>query len=70
MGKKKRGNFPPDLIKFDQTTGISIDEFTPAEITRTNCNSVRIFDITGLLAPLLKSDLRQLILSNLEKPLS
>ena len=66
FGKKKRGKFPPDLIKFDQTTGISFDDFTPAKITRTNCTSVtaRIFDITGLLAPLtlkLKSDLRQLI---------
>ena len=66
FGKKKRGKFPSDLIKFDQTAGISFDEFTPAQITRTNCTSVtaRIFDITGLLAPLtlkLKSDLRQLI---------
>ena len=66
FGKKKRGKFPPDLVKFDQTTGISVDEFTPTKITRTNCTSVtaRIFDITGLLAPFtlkLKSDLRRLI---------
>ena len=69
FAKKKRGKFPPNLVKFDEKhakTGISVEEFTPEKITRTNCTSVtaRIFDITGLLAPLLlklKSDLRKLI---------
>ena len=66
FSKKKRGKFPANLVKIDQTEGLSIDEFTPQQITRTNCTSVtaRIFDITGLLAPLtlkLKYNLRQLI---------
>ena len=66
FGKKKRGKFQSDLVRFDQTKGLSFDEFTPKKITRTNCTSVtaRIFDITGKLSPLtlkLKSDLRQLI---------
>ena len=66
FGKKKRGKFPPNLKRYDKSLGISIEEFTPKEITRTNCTSVtaRIFDISGLLAPLLlklKSDLRKLI---------
>ena len=69
FAKKKRGKFPPNLVKFEQKhteTGITVEEFTPKKITRTNCTSVtaRIFDITGLLAPLLlklKSDLRKLI---------
>ena len=54
FAKKKRGRFSADLVKFDQTSGITIDEFTPKEISRTNCTSVvaRIFDIQGLLAPL------------------
>ena len=46
--------------------GWTIAGLDPPEITRTNCTSVtaRIFDISGLLAPLLlklKSDLRKLI---------
>ena len=66
FGKKRRGKFPPNLPRFDQSEGVSIEEFTPKQITRTNCTSVtaRIFDISGLLAPLLlklKSDLRKLI---------
>ena len=49
FSKKKRGKFPSDLVKFDQTKGISIGEFTPKNITRTHCTSVtaRIYDITG-----------------------
>ena len=66
FSKKKRGRFPTDLIKFDQTDNISIEQYTPQKITRTNCTSVtaRIFDTQGLLTPLtlkLKSDLRKLI---------
>ena len=66
FSKKKRGKFPANLVKYEDTSGISIDEFTPDKITRTNCTSVtaRIYDIQGLLAPLtlkLKNDLRTLI---------
>ena len=66
FSKKKRGKFPSDLVKFENTKGVSVEEFTPKEITRTNCTSVtaRIYDIQGLLAPLtlkLKNDLRTLI---------
>ena len=66
FSKKKRGRFPSNLLKFENTSGISVEEFTPENITRTNCTSVtaRIYDIQGLLAPLtlkLKSDLRTLI---------
>ena len=53
FSKKKRGKFPSNLSKFDQTTGVTIDDFTPREITRTNCTSVtaRIYDTLGLLSP-------------------
>ena len=66
FSKKKRGKFPSNLVKYEDTKGISIDEYTPEKITRTNCTSVtaRIYDIQGLLAPLtlkLKNDLRTLI---------
>ena len=66
FSKKKRGKFPSNLVKYEDTEGISIDEFTPEKITRTNCTSVtaRICDIQGLLAPLtlkLKNDLGTLI---------
>ena len=66
FSKKKRGKFPSNLVKYEDTEGLSIDEYTPEKITRTNCTSVtaRIYDIQGLLAPLtlkLKSDLRTLI---------
>ena len=66
FSKKKRGKFPSDLVKFEQTAGISIDEYTPQYITRTNCTSVaaRIYDIAGLVAPVtlkLKYYLRRLI---------
>ena len=66
FSEKKRGKFPSNLVKYEDTEGLSIDEYTPEKITRTNCTSVtaRIYDIQGLLAPLtlkLKSDLRTLI---------
>ena len=66
FAKKKRGKFPSDLVKFEQSSGISIEQYTPQHITRTNCTSVtaRIFDITGLLAPVtlkMKYHLRKLI---------
>ena len=46
FGKKRRGKFPPNLPKFDGSKDQSIEEFTPKEITRTNCTSVtaRIFE--------------------------
>ena len=51
---------------FEKTEGLTIEEFTPQKITRTNCTSVtaRIYDIQGLLVPVtqkLKWDLRKLI---------
>ena len=66
FAKKKRGKFPSDLVKFDQSSGFSIEQYTPQHITRTNCTSVtaRIFDITGLVAPVtlkMKYHLRKLI---------
>ena len=66
FGKKRRGRYPSELVKFQDTVGMSIDTFTPEQITRTNCTSVvaRIYDIQGLLAPVtlkLKNDLRMLI---------
>ena len=53
-------------MKFEDTKDVSVEEFTPKDITRTNCTSVtaRIYDTQGLLAPLtlkLKNDLRTLI---------
>ena len=53
FGKKSRGKYPTDLVKYQDTFGISIDTFTPEKITRTNCTSVvaRIYDPQGLLAP-------------------
>ena len=36
FGKKKRGKFPPNLKRYDKGSGISIEEFTPREITRTS----------------------------------
>ena len=65
FAKKKRGKFPSDLVKFDKS-GLTVEEYTPAKITRTNCTSVcaRIYDTEGLLTPLtlkLKNDLRNLI---------
>ena len=66
FSKKKRGKFPSDLVKFEDTKDVSVEQFTPKDITRTNCTSVtaRIYDTQGLLAPLtlkLKNDLRTLI---------
>ena len=41
FSKKKRGKFPSDLVKFENTKGVSVEEFTPKEITRTNNNSAQ-----------------------------
>ena len=38
--KKRRGKFPADMVKYEDTEGITIDEFTPKSATRTNCTSV------------------------------
>ena len=53
FSKKKRGKYPSDLIRYEDTVGMTIDEYTPRKITRTNCTSVvaRIYDPQGLLAP-------------------
>merc|ERR1711893_127003 len=64
--KKRRGKFPADMVKYEDTEGKTIEEFTPKGLTRTNCTSVtaRIYDTQGMLAPLtlkLKYDLRRLI---------
>ena len=66
FGKKCRGRYPPDMVKYEDTVGLTVDQFTPENITRTNCTSVvaRIYDTQGLLAPLtlkFKNDLRNLI---------
>ena len=66
FGKKRRGRYPPDMVKYEDTVGLTVDQFTPENITRTNCTSVvaRIYDTQGLLAPLtlkFKNDLRNLI---------
>ena len=54
------------MIKYEDTVELTVDQFTPKEIMRTNCTSVvaRIYDTQGLLAPLtliFKNDLRNLI---------
>ena len=66
FSKKKRGKYPSDLIRYEDTVGMTIDEYTPRKITRTNCTSVvaRIYDPQGLLAPFtlkMKKDLRKLL---------
>lgn len=66
FGKKHLGRYPPDLVKYEDKVGLTVDQFTPKEITRTNCTSVvaRIYDTQGLLTPLtlkFKNDLRNLI---------
>ena len=66
FGKKHRGRYPPDMVKYEDTVGLTVDKFTPENITRTKCTSVvaRIYDTQGLLAPLMlkfKNDLRNLI---------
>ena len=66
FGKKRRGRYPPDMVKYEDTVGLTVDQFTPENITGTICMSVvaRIYDIQGLLAPLMlkfKNDLRNLI---------
>ena len=64
FGKKKRGRYSDSLQIFD---GGSMDDFVPTQLTRRMATSVsaRIYDVPGLLAPLLlklKFDLRKLIL--------
>ena len=54
------------MVKYEDTVGLTVDQFTPENIKRTNCTSVvaRIYDIQGLLAPLtlkFMKDLRNLI---------
>ena len=54
------------MIKYKDTVGLTVNQLTPKDITRTNCMSVvvRIYDTQGLLAPLtlkFKNDLRNLI---------
>ena len=36
FGKKRRGRYPPDMIKYEDTVGLTVDQFTPKEIRRTN----------------------------------
>ena len=66
FSRKKRGKYPSDLVKFEDSFGMTIDDYTPKKLTRTNCTSVlaRMYDPQGLLAPLtlkMKNDLRRLI---------
>ena len=54
------------MVKYEDTVGQTVDQFTAENKTRTNCTSVvaRIYDTQGLLAPLtlkFKNDLRNLI---------
>ena len=66
FSKKKRGRLPDNLVKYEGSFGMSIDEFTPKNLTRRMCTSVsaRKFDPLGKAAPLdlrLKNDLRKII---------
>ena len=66
FGRKKRGRYPEDLVRFSGTFGKTMEEFTPIKLTRRMCTSVaaRLYDIPQKLAPLhlrLKYDLRKLI---------
>ena len=38
--RKKGGKYPSDLIKFEDSSNVTIDEYTPQQLTRTNCASV------------------------------
>ena len=29
FGKKRRGRYPPDLVKYEDTVGLTVDQFTP-----------------------------------------
>ena len=54
------------MVKYEDKFGLTVNQFTLKEITRTNCTSVvaRIYDTQGLLAPLtlkFKNNLRNLI---------
>ena len=40
FSKKKRGRLPDDLVKYEGSFGMSIDEFTPKNLTRRMCTSV------------------------------
>ena len=77
FSKKKRGRLPDGLLKLDGCFGMSVDEFTPKQLTRRMCTSVtaRKFDPLGKAAPLdlrLKNDLRKIIHfdSDWDKPIS
>ena len=54
FSKKKRGRLPDNLVKYEGSFGMSIDEFTPKNLTRRMCTSVsaRKFDLLGKAAPL------------------
>ena len=40
FSKKKRGRLPDDLVKYEGSFGMSIDEFTPDNLTKRMCTSV------------------------------
>ena len=48
FGHKKRGRYPKDLIRFSDTFGKTMEEFTPKKLTRRMCTSVaaRLYDIS------------------------
>ena len=63
FGKKKRGRFPESLEIYE---GGAFADFVPTTLSRRMCTSVtaRIYDVTGILAPLtlkLKFDLRKIL---------
>ena len=37
FNKKKRGKYPKDVETFEKTEGLTIEEFTPQKIRRSNC---------------------------------
>ena len=42
FSQKKRGNYPSDLVKFEDSSNVTIDEYTPQQLTRTTCASVLV----------------------------
>ena len=48
---KKQGKYPSDLVRFEDSSGVTIDKYTPQQLTRTNCASVlaRMYDPQGIL---------------------
>ena len=54
FSQKKRDKYPSDLVKFEDSSNVTIDEYTPQQLTRTNCASIlaRMYHPQGLLAPL------------------